>query len=71
MTDALWDQAKQLHDQHADFLNSPSRLTRFLCGITSPKLTRAKLTKNPLFGVFEKVSYRQVLERADQLIAGE
>ncbi|MGZ0170828.1 MAG: RecQ family ATP-dependent DNA helicase [Planctomycetales bacterium] len=71
MTDALWDQAKQLRDQHADILDSPSRLARFLCGITSPKLTRAKLTKNPLFGAFEKVSYRQVLERADQLITGE
>jgi len=71
MTDTLWDQAKQLRDRHPDILDSPSRLARLLCGISSPKLTRAKLTKEPLFGAFVKVSYRQVLQRADQLIIGE
>lgn len=71
MTDALWQEAEQLRDQNRDALGSASRLARFLCGIGSPKLTRAKLTKNPLFGAFESVSYRQVLERADQLIAAE
>lgn len=71
MSEAIWDQAKQLHGQHAEILDSPSRLARFLCGISSPKLTRAKLTKDSLFGAFEKVSYRQVLERADQLITDE
>lgn len=69
MADELWDEAKLLLDQHTDLLNSPSRLAKFLCGITSPKLVRAKLTKESLFGAFENVSYRQVLERADQMIA--
>ena len=71
MAEALWDQARQLHGRYAEILNFPSRLARFLCGISSPKLTRAKLTKDALFEVFEKVSYRQVLERADQLLTGE
>jgi ATP-dependent DNA helicase RecQ len=71
MTDTLWHQAKQLRDRHPDILDSPSRLARLLCGISSPKLARAKLTKDPLFGAFEKVSYRQVLQQADQLIIGE
>lgn len=71
MSEAFWDQAKELRNQHPHVLDSPSRVARFLCGISSPKLTRAKLTKDLLFGVFGKVSYRQVLERADQLIAGE
>lgn len=69
MSDTLWDQAKTLRSRHPAILDSPSRVARFLCGISSPKLTRAKLTKDPLFGAFESVSFRQVLERADQLVA--
>ncbi|NQV26709.1 MAG: RecQ family ATP-dependent DNA helicase, partial [Rhodopirellula sp.] len=67
MSDALWQQAEQLRDQHPKALGSASRLARLLCGISTPQLTRAKLTKDPLFGAFESVSYQQVLERADQL----
>jgi len=71
MSESLWQNAEEVRDQNRDALGSPSRLTRFLCGIGSPKLTRAKLTKNPLFGVFESVSYRAVLERADELFSAE
>lgn len=71
MAEAIWQRAVELRNQNREALGAPSRLTRFLCGIGSPKLTRAKLTKNPLFGAFESVPYRQVLERADELIAGE
>jgi ATP-dependent DNA helicase RecQ len=71
MENALWEKADGIRNQNRDALGSPSRLARFLCGIGSPKLTRAKLTKNPLFGAFEGVSYRAVLERADQLFSSE
>ena len=71
MAETLWQQAERLCDQHPKALGSVSRLAKFLCGISSPKLTREKLTKNSLFGAFENVSYRQVLERADQLFSTE
>ena len=67
MIEGIWQRANELRNQNREALGSPSRLARFLCGIGSPKLTRAKLTKNPLFGAFEKVPYQDVLNRADQL----
>lgn len=71
MSDALWEKAIQLRDQHAEVLNTPSRFTKFLCGISSPQLSRTKLNRDGLFGVFEKVSYREVFDRVDQLMARE
>ena len=71
MIEDIWQRANELRIQNREALGSPSRLARFLCGIGSPKLTRAKLTKNPLFGAFESVPYREVLKRADELITGE
>lgn len=70
MTEELWQRAEQLQNQNREALGLPSRLAKFLCGISSPKLSRAKLTKNPLFGVFESVPYREVLKRAEQLQDG-
>lgn len=67
MADELWQRAEELREQNREALGSPSRLAKFLCGIGSPKLTCAKLTKNPLFGAFESVPYRAVLARADEL----
>jgi ATP-dependent DNA helicase RecQ len=67
MTEEIWQRAEELRNQNREALGSPSRLAKFLCGIGSPKLTRAKLSKNPLFGAFESVPYREVLARADEL----
>ncbi len=39
-----------LRDEHPDALGTPRQLARFLCGISSPATTRAKLTKHELFG---------------------
>ena len=40
----------------------PRRLARFLCGVSSPQLTRARLSSNPLFGSLSHIPYRDVLE---------
>jgi len=41
----------------------PSReAARFLCGLASPKLSRSRLTKDPLFGVLEETPFQSVLE---------
>jgi ATP-dependent DNA helicase RecQ len=55
--------AKTLRDQHAGLGTEPQVLARFLCGITSPKLTRAKLTAHPLFGAMSHVPFRDLLAR--------
>jgi ATP-dependent DNA helicase RecQ len=42
-------------------LADPRRLTRFLCGITSPALSRAKLGNHPLFGQLSQHPFAEVL----------
>ena len=44
------------------FVFDPSALARFLCGITSPALTRAKLSSHALFGSLAHVPIRDDLD---------
>ncbi len=58
---------KALVQANPDALSEPRQLARFLCGMTSPKTTRAKLSKNALFGSCEAVSFPRVLEWCEAL----
>ena len=42
-------------------LGSPRQVARFLCGLGSPGLTRARLTRHPLFGALEDRPFVDVL----------
>ena len=42
-------------------LKEPALAARFLCGVTSPRLTAGKLSSDPLFGVATHVPYAEVL----------
>ena len=44
-------------DQKTDILQDLRSLTRFLCGITSPGLSRARLTRHELFGALETTPF--------------
>ncbi|MCK4508656.1 MAG: RecQ family zinc-binding domain-containing protein, partial [Desulfuromonadales bacterium] len=44
-----------------DALSSPRQLARFLCGITSPATTRAKLRKHGMFAAYERFPFKDVL----------
>jgi hypothetical protein len=57
---AVLSQAEILSRRHA-ILKDPKCLARFLCGVTSPKLTAAKLSSDPLFGVAADVPFTEVL----------
>ena len=60
--EAEWEAIQKLrHEGHAA-LRSPRQLARFLCGISSPAATRARLTRDDRFGLLERVPFRQVLE---------
>lgn len=50
-------------------LGNPRSLTRFLCGCSSPALTRARLAKQALSGVLCGVPFAQVLEWSEALLA--
>ena len=65
----LLRQAGELRQAHPEILSDPSVLTRFLCGVTSPKLTRTKLNSHTLFGSLEHVPFQDVLSQVKS--AGE
>jgi ATP-dependent DNA helicase RecQ len=49
-------------------LRTARQMTRFLCGLTSPAATRARLSRRDEFGVLERVSFPVVLEWVETLI---
>jgi ATP-dependent DNA helicase RecQ len=49
---------------HPEALGAPRQRARFLCGITSPATTRAKLTRGPLFGALATLRFADVLDWA-------
>ena len=51
-----------LADAYPEALGTPRQRARFLCGLTSPSLSKAKLTKNRLFGAAEEHPFERVLE---------
>jgi ATP-dependent DNA helicase RecQ len=54
-------------ERHAA-LTAPRQLTRFLCGLTSPATTRAKLSKHNAFGRYGTVPFREVLARVEEVV---
>jgi ATP-dependent DNA helicase RecQ len=50
-----------LAEAHPEALGEPRQLARYLCGITSPATTRARLTREPLFGALEGHRFADVL----------
>ncbi|MGB0723201.1 MAG: RecQ family ATP-dependent DNA helicase [Gammaproteobacteria bacterium] len=59
--ESLYDEVQALcADKSA--LADPRRLARFLCGISSPKLSRARLGGHPLSGRLAHVPFAQVLD---------
>ena len=64
ITPAQWRDALHARTEKPDLLAEPRALTRFLCGLMSPKLSRARLRSHPQFGIFADVPFADVLRRA-------
>jgi ATP-dependent DNA helicase RecQ len=60
---SVLQQSAALRQAHPAVLSEPYALTRLLCGVTSPKLTRAKLGSHPLFGALAHVPFQHVLSQ--------
>jgi len=58
--------AYALKQERADVLTSPRLLSRFLCGISSPRISRSKLSAHKLFGSLENVSFADVMAQIEQ-----
>jgi ATP-dependent DNA helicase RecQ len=50
-----------LREAHPAALGEPRQQARFLCGLTSPALTAARLSRHALFGVLEEYPFADVL----------
>lgn len=60
--ESLLLEADNLRGAHPDALSTDRQLARFLCGLSSPALTKARLTKHALFGVLEARAFGEVLD---------
>ena len=49
-------------DAAPDVLSTPRSIARFLCGLSSPRLRRARLAKDPVFGMLDAVPFPDVLK---------
>jgi ATP-dependent DNA helicase RecQ len=67
---ALWNEIKRLRTAHSPILDHPRSLARLLCGLSSPRLSRARLTRDPLCGSLAHVPFRQVLGWAEERLRG-
>ena len=52
---------RALAEQHPEALAHPRQQARFLCGLTSPAVSRARLGRHPLFGALEERRFAEVL----------
>ncbi len=51
--------------EYPQVLNSPRAIARFLCGLTSPGLTRAKLSRDNSFGVCSDIPFEHVMKQIE------
>jgi ATP-dependent DNA helicase RecQ len=58
LDEAAW---QTLRKEHPEALGDPRQAARFLCGLSSPALTRKKLSRHELFGIFENRRFAEVL----------
>ncbi len=56
---------RRLRAEQHSALSTPRQLARFLCGISSPATTRAKLRARPEFGQWAHLSFAEVLALAE------
>jgi ATP-dependent DNA helicase RecQ len=59
----------ELAGEHPAALATARQHARFLCGLTSPATTRAKLSRHPLFGALANERFTDVLNRCERVAA--
>jgi len=63
------DALASLRGRHPDALGTPRQRARFLSGITSPAASRAKLSRDPLFGSLAERRFADVLAWCETRVA--
>jgi ATP-dependent DNA helicase RecQ len=63
------ERVQALVSEEHESIQTPRQLARFLCGLTSPATTRAKLRqKTKLFGAFDSMPFKSALEWVEGMI---
>lgn len=62
---ATIEAVKQLAGQHPAVLVTPRSVARLLCGLTSPALSRSKLSRHKLFGVCQDIPFGTVMQQVE------
>ena len=60
--DAALTGLKRLQSEYPQQLAERRQQARFLCGLSSPKMIRARLTRHPLYGCCAALPFQQVLQ---------
>lgn len=68
LDDAQIESVKVLVAAHPQVLNSTRSIARLLCGITSPAMTRTKLSRDPIFGTCAAMPFAHVVEQAKKIL---
>ena len=63
--DGTWTQALAVRAEHAEILGDARAFARFLAGIPSPKASRARLSRHPMFGALASVPFQTILAAAE------
>jgi ATP-dependent DNA helicase RecQ len=66
-SDDEWRSIRGLADEKHAALATPRQLARFLCGLSSPASTRARLTRHSAFGLLAELPFAEVLAIAETL----
>ena len=56
------ERIETVRQEHQKIFSEPRALARFSCGITSPKISRAKLSTHKYFGLMANIRFHQVLK---------
>ncbi len=64
-SDEELEQMKRIVEKKHAALTTPRQLARFLCGMSSPASTRARLSSNDAFGLFSDLPFADVLVLAE------
>jgi ATP-dependent DNA helicase RecQ len=67
MTDEEVELVHALIKEKRSVLKSPRQMARFLCGISSPASTRARLSRHDNFALLERVPFTDVRDFLDSL----
>lgn len=60
----LWKQLLDVWQEQDEPIQDARSLARFACGITSPRLTQARLSRHPLFGCLAHIQFEEAYRRA-------